>query len=316
MDRRPLIVLAGVSAAATAVPGRVRSQSPPTLRVGATPFNTYAEAYYAQDLGIFKKAGLSVEISSFNNGPAIAAAVASGSLDIGISTPISLAQAVTRGVPFPIVAGGAMNTVKATAMMLLVGADAPLRTPKDFEGKTIALSALKTVSELGIDVWLARGGVDPTKVRIIEMPLPEMGAAIERGTVAGALVAESALSVAKAGGKVRELANPFGLIAPEFLLSAWFSTTPFIQKNPALVKTFAAAIHETGKWANGHHDEYMVILAKYSQGDLESLKRTIHTTYAEALRLGDLQPQLDVAFKYGMIQRPVTASEMIAHYPA
>ena len=262
MNRRSWIATAGAVTLAAAASSRGRAQTPATLRVGATPFNTYAEAYYAQDLGIFKKAGLNVEITSFNNGPAIAAAVASGSLDVGISTPISLAQAVTRGVPFPIVAGGAMNTMKATAMMLLVGSDAPLHGPKDFEGKTIALSALKTVSELGIDVWLARGGVDPAKVRIIEIPLPEMGAAIERGTVAAALVAEPALSVAKAGGKVRELANPFGMIAPEFLLSAWFSTAPFIQKNPVLMKTFAAAIHETGKWANGHHDEYMVILAK------------------------------------------------------
>ena len=86
-----------------------------------------------------------------------------------------------------------------------------------------------------------------------------MGAAVERGTVAAALVAEPSLSVAKAGGKVRELANPFGLIAPQFLLSAWFSTPAFIQKNPALVKAFAAAIHQTGRWANAHHDEYMTI---------------------------------------------------------
>lgn len=313
MNRR--VWIAGTAAYACGF-GIARAQSPATLRVGATPFNTYAEAYYAQDLGIFKKAGLAVEITSFNNGPAIAAAVASGTLDAGISTPISLAQAVTRGVPFPIVAGGAMNTLKATAMMLLVGAEAPYKSPQDLEGKTIALSALKTVSELGIDVWLAKGGVDPAKVRIIEMPLPEMGAAVERGTVAAALVAEPMLSVAKAGGKVRELANPFGLIASEFLLSAWFSTEAFIAKSPALVKTFAAAIHETGKWANSHHDEYMAILAKYSQGDLETLKRTIHTTYAESLRAGDLQPQLDVAFKYGMIARPVTAAEMVAHYPA
>lgn len=312
MKRRAWIA-AGMAAMASSTTV-VRAQGSPVLRVGATPFNTYAEAYYAQDLGIFKKHGLDVRITTLNNGPAISDAVASGSLDIGISTPISLAQAFTRSLPFPIVAGGAMNTTKATAMMLLVQSDSSLKTPKDFEGKTIALSALKTVSELGIDVWLARGGADPAKVHVIEMAIPAMGAAVERGTVAAALVAEPSLSVALSGGKVRELANPFGMIAPQFLLSAWFSTPAFVQKNPALVKSFAAAIHETGRWANSHHDEYMTILVKYSGGDLETLKRTIHTTYAESLQIADLQPQLDVAYKYGMIPRQVAAAEMIAHY--
>lgn len=317
MHRRSWIAAAGAALAAAVLPARIRAQGfAATLRVGAAPANTYAEAYYAQDLGIFKKAGLTVEISSFNNGPGIAAAVASGGLDVGISTPISLAEAVTRSVPFPIVAGGAMNTQQATAMKLLVSADAPFHDAKDFEGKTIALTALKTVSELGIDVWLAHGGVDPANVRLIEMPLTAMGPAVERGTVAAALIAEPSLSIAMSDGKVRELANPFGLIAPQFLLSAWFSTVALVQKDPARLKAFAAAIHETGTWANGHHDEYMAILAKYSQGDLETLRRTIHTTYAESLRLSDLQPQLDVAYKYGMLPRPVSASEMVAHYPA
>ena len=67
--------------AATARPARAQGLTP--LRVGATANDTYAEAYYAQDLGIFTKAGLAVEITTFTNGAAVSSAIAAGALDVG-----------------------------------------------------------------------------------------------------------------------------------------------------------------------------------------------------------------------------------------
>ena len=54
------------------------------LRVGTAPVEVGALAFYAADQGFFKKAGLDVELVAMANGPAIAAAVASGTLDAEI----------------------------------------------------------------------------------------------------------------------------------------------------------------------------------------------------------------------------------------
>ena len=61
-----------------------------TLRIASTPIDVGAEVYYAQALGMFKQAGLDVQIQSIDNGAAIAAAVAGGAADIGQSNVVSL----------------------------------------------------------------------------------------------------------------------------------------------------------------------------------------------------------------------------------
>lgn len=302
-----LTLLAAASAARAA-----RAQTS-NLRVGATANDTYAQAYYAQDMGFFKKAGLDVDLQTLNNGAAISAAIAAGALDVGVSTPVQLANAVARGVPFVLVAAGALETPKVPVGMVLVAKNGPLRTAKDLEGKTVAVNALKTLSESVLDLWLAQNGADTAKVHTVETTFSEMGAAIERGTVAAAVVSEPALSIALKSGTVRSLGDPFAAIAPQFLISGWFATTTFVQKSPDLVKKFQTAIGEAGRWANEHHNESAAILAKYAKMNVEVIRAMGRCPYTDQLRLSDIQPQLDVALKFGIIPKPMNAADLIAH---
>src|SRR5260221_14626439 len=93
--------LAGSAALTVAAARPAGAQStPPTLRVGAVPAEGYAQAYFAQELGLFTKAGLNVELQNPGGSAAAAAAIVGGSLDIAVTTPLLLASAVVRGVPF------------------------------------------------------------------------------------------------------------------------------------------------------------------------------------------------------------------------
>src|SRR5258708_36974156 len=98
----PMLALCARSASAQ-TPAAAQLQA---LRVGATANDTYAEAYYAADMGFFTKAGLAVELTTFPNGAAISAGIAAGALDIGVSNPVQLANAIVHGVPFVFIAGG------------------------------------------------------------------------------------------------------------------------------------------------------------------------------------------------------------------
>ena len=86
------------------VPGMAPAQTGPkppvTIHVGAIPSEVAAELFYGVDMGFFKKAGLDVQIDFFNNGGAIAAAVASGALDLGLSDLMSVINAHAHGLPF------------------------------------------------------------------------------------------------------------------------------------------------------------------------------------------------------------------------
>ena len=156
--------LAAVPAAGVAASLPAWAQSA-TLKVGATANDTYAQAYYAQDMGFFTKAGLNVEIQTFTNGAAVSQAVAAGALDIGISNPVQLGNAVSRGIPFVYVAGGGLYNTAAPTTVLCVAKDAPIKTAKDFAGQTIAVSALKDVTDLARSEYLEKNGVDPASVK-------------------------------------------------------------------------------------------------------------------------------------------------------
>src|ERR1700722_12577572 len=110
---------------------RAASAQTQTLRVGATANDTYAEAYYAQDQGFFTNAGLTVELTTFPNGAAISAGVAGGALDVGVSNPVQLANAIVHGVPFVYIAGGALNSTAAPTALLCVAANSPIKTARD-----------------------------------------------------------------------------------------------------------------------------------------------------------------------------------------
>ena len=101
-------------------------ESKVTVRVGTTPNDSNAEAFYAQEMGFFRQAGLNVELTSFNNGASAAAAMASSSIDISISPPMQIAQAISHGLPFIVIAAGALNTIRAPAAWIVVAKNSPI----------------------------------------------------------------------------------------------------------------------------------------------------------------------------------------------
>jgi NitT/TauT family transport system substrate-binding protein len=309
--RRSAFLAAGAAATALAAPAR--AQSPlPVLRVGATPQDAFAEAYYASDLGFFQRAGLNVQLQTFSSGSSAAPAVSGGAIDVSVTTPMQLAEAVIRGVPFVIVAGASLNTPKAPGALICVAKDGPIREPKDLEGKDVALSTLRTLTHLALISWLTKSGVDVSKVRTVEVTVSQMAASIERGTVAAAFLQEPFTSAAMKSGNLRVLADPMAAIAPRYLQGAWFSTTSFVQSNRDLVNRFSRAIYETGRWANAHHAETLPVLAKYSKLNPDTIAEMTRSEYAERLQPSDLQPVLDIGSKFGFLSRPVSATELIA----
>jgi len=110
-----------------------------------------------------------------------------------------------------VIAGGGMSVSSARTTVLCVAKNSPIKAPKDFEGQAIGVVSLVSLSSSAVKVWLDDNHVDVAKVKIVEIPFPQMGGAIERGAVAGALITEPSLSAA--AGDVRVFANPYDSIA-------------------------------------------------------------------------------------------------------
>jgi NitT/TauT family transport system substrate-binding protein len=281
----------------------------PTIRLATIPIDAGSEVYYAQELQLFRKAGINVEITGLTSGSSVATAVIGGAADVGQSNAVSIAQAHEHGVPIVIIAPANRYTTQASQAGLLVVKDSPIHDARDFAGKTVGVSGVRGITEIGTLNWLDKSGGDSKTVHFLDLPFPEMANAVATHRIDAALITEPELSAALNTGQFRVVADPYSAIAPDFLMGGWFTTPAWAKAHPELATAFANAILATARWANTHHAQSAQILESVSQ---QRMGQTQHRVpFAERLRPADLQPLIDVCAKYGLLKASFPASEIM-----
>lgn len=315
MTRIHCIVLSAFAALAVGAAGPASSQPVPaaTVRLGVIPSIGAALAYVAQERGYFEKHGLNVELVPMNSGSAIAEAIAGGSLDAGFSDLVSIANARSRGLPFEYIAAGILNTPAYPQGGIIVKTDSAFQNGKALDGQVVAVNALNSISSLEAQVWIDANGGDSKTVKFIEAPLPQMPVAVANGTVAAAVAGEPIFAMAVAKGDLRVVRFTKTGIAPTFMLNGWFSETSWVDKNRAAAAQLAAAMHDAAVWANANKSGTEAVLVsslKLPAALVQSL--VAPPFYGDALRADYLQPIIDVGVRYGAIQKPLRAQDLIA----
>jgi NitT/TauT family transport system substrate-binding protein len=301
------LIAAGFGAATTS---SAYAQEAAPVRIGFVLGDTFAQAIYGQQAGIFAKAGIDAQLTVLANAGAVAAAVAGGSLDVATGDIVSLSNAINHGVSVMLLAGGALYSANAPTTLLCVDGNSPIRTAKELEGKSIAVITLVGLGTASTKAWLAQNGADPSKVSFLELPTSSMQPALDRGQVAAAVIGEPGLTSVR--DKIRIIGKPYDAIAKSFLISEWFTTPDWLAHNTAVAKRVVAAIYETARWANAHQEQTLPMLAGYLKLDPQTLHGTTRAVYATRLTASDIQPVIDVAVKYRAVERQLKAEDYIA----
>lgn len=314
MERVPVnrATALGLVAAAAAGPLRAFAQTAP-LRLGVeSGAETFAELAYGAGAGIFARDGIEAQVSMFPTAGPISAALAGNALDIGTVDVILLANAVGHGLPFVAIASSGLFRTQEPTSGLCVLSTSPLRTGKDFEGTTIALGTLASLTSVSLKMWLTRNGADVRKVQFAEMKFTEMAAALQRGTVNAAYMVEPMLT--QYADQIKLVATPYSAIADSFPISVIITTRAWLARNPDLVMRFVRAVYETARYANGNRDQTAAALAKSTGLDVGLIERMRRTTFGTSLDAKMLQPVLDAAASAKLIDRPVNAVDLIARF--
>jgi ABC-type nitrate/sulfonate/bicarbonate transport system substrate-binding protein len=293
------LALAAPAAAQTLVP----------LHIATTPTDTGAQVYYAVELGMFKKAGFDVDITTLNVGSTIASGVAAGSFDVAQSAVSALALAHLKGVSGVIIAPGGAYSSKNPTSELIVAKNSTITKPADLVGKVVAVNALKSITSIAVDAWLDANGLKPDSVKFLELPFSEANVALQSGRIDAAFTAEPSLGVALQNG-ARILGHPYDAVAPNFLISAWYTTSEYARAHPDIVKKVAQVLADAGTWANAHQTESAVILQKYTKIDGAGKMRRI--VYVDKLTPAQVQPLIDASAKYGVTEKTFPASDLFA----
>lgn len=294
--RASALLFGAAALGSIALPGR--AQSTASLRVAIVPIAGAAEVYYAKDLGFFANAGMDVEIDAMASSPAVAAAVASNSADVGFLSVDALATIHQKDIPLAIIAPAAQYVSAETARTaaIVVTANSPVHAARDLNGKTIAVNALHTLSTLATSAWVDQHGGDSSTVRFVELPFPAMAAALDAGRVDAAALSEPFLSAA--GRNDRVLQYGFDAISKHFLLTSWCTMAQWAMDHPDLVRRFAGCIRDAAVWANKNPEKSGEIFAKYTKANPADIATMVHPIYLERLTPALVQPLIDVSAKY------------------
>ncbi|MCF1592967.1 ABC transporter substrate-binding protein [Streptomyces muensis] len=257
-----------------------------TVKVGLIPIVDVAPLYLGQKQGFFEKQGLKLEFTTAQGGAAIVPGVASGQFQFGFSNVTSLMVAQSNGVPVKAVA----NAIASTGVSgkdfgaLMVKKGSPLKSPKELEGKKVAINTLKNINETAVRESVRKAGGDPDKVNFVELAFDQMPAALDQSQIDAAMVVEPATATIKSQDGV-EIASPLVDVAPNLTVAMYFASTQYAQQNPEVVKKFQDATAESLAYADAHPDEARQIITTYTKIPADVLaKVTLPKWPAEANR--------------------------------
>ena len=287
-------------------------EGPVTLNVGVIPIADVAPLYLGMDKGFFEEENLKIVPKLAEGGAAIVPAVLAGDDQIGFSNTTSLIIAASKDLPIQIISQGVLageSTEQAwDGVVVPKGSD--IETITDLEGKTVAVNTLNNVSQIVVNTALEKAGGDPSKVKYVEVPFPDMNAALESDRVDAAFQVEPGYSGGLAAGS-RNISNAYEEMAPNYTVATYFTSKQYIAENRDVVDRFARAMQKSLEYAAGHDDEVRAIVGTYTEIPQEVLDKMNLPVWKSDLNQPTIEQTVDAALKYGFIEEKPALDELI-----
>jgi len=204
LPRRTLLAAAAATLAAPALPRLALAQRVPA-RVGVIPIVGAAPVFVAEGEGWAREAGLDFAYTTFESGPNMIQALASGTIDIYVAGVAPLGVARSRGVDVKVVASTATGENVFVATPRLAAFFKPgtshaeaLRAYRAQTGKAARLATQPpgSVPNTTLQYWLwEQIKADKADVEIVAMGIDATQQAILADAVEGATIREPALTI-------------------------------------------------------------------------------------------------------------------------
>lgn len=205
IDRRSFLVGSSLAVGSLACPAI--AQEKPKLKVGILRIAN--AMFVGQDLKLFEKEGIDIEIVFFRSGAELIPSLSRGQIDI----------AATSGgaALYNTLAGGVNSRIVADYFSLMPGTrshgvlvrkelyGSKVKTPADLKGMTVAITSQGQYTHYMTAKTLAKGGLKESDVRLVQMPYPDMAAAIATGAIDACSSVEPFLTLTKTKGTAEVL---------------------------------------------------------------------------------------------------------------
>ncbi|MFC7404523.1 ABC transporter substrate-binding protein [Georgenia alba] len=260
--------------------------------------------------GIFEEHGLDVTITQGQGGAALLPSVMAGEYQFATSNPLSLMQAESQGLDVEVVSGYSHSFAEGDDINgTYVGAQTDIREITDLEGASIAVNTLGGLGDLTIREMVRQAGGDPDTIDFVELPFPDIPAALANGDVDGAWLPEPFISIAGDDARLVEYQNQ--LVAPGLSTMVLFTSGQYAEESPEVVEAFTAAATEALALADENPDLQREVLPEILEMD---------AALAESIRLEGLSAEIDrpsieavneMAVRDGIYGEPIDLDEFL-----
>lgn len=282
------------------------------VTIGVVPVADVAPLYVGIEQGFFEEEGLDVTLQNTQGAAAAIPLLLNGEMQFAYGAFHPVISAAAAEMPVVYVAGGIDRSPSPEDdySSVIVKADSPIDDMSDLEGQTVAINALRAGPHLVTRVALEEAGVDPESVEFIEVPMTEAIAAVERGSVDAAYLAEPFTTQAiEAGYKV--IGAPAYAGSPEGSTSGYFSVTDFVEQNSEVVDAFVRALEKSVEYSNENIESTRAQLQEYSGLDEDTVSKLRIPTFTSEITLTSLETIIGQLADAGWLDSVPEAGTMV-----
>ena len=272
--------------------------------------------FYADQKGYFKAEGVDLELIPVQNGPAVAAAVSSGSAQIGYAAPTPILIARDQGQPYKFIIGLQWERTPDQLWGPLIASErSGIKSFKDVAGKTILTGPPGGLCELAWRDWLAKSGVAWTSVKVLTNPFPQHQATLEVGNADASCTPDPFYTSIK-NSKVKPVLLGMGYLAQEkrrYMIDGIFSTDAWIAANAKTIAAIKRATAKATRELNGNKEVIRKILVDDFRLPV-AVADNLETDYDPELRTdpADLVPVLEALKRHGMVKPGLAVADVIS----
>ncbi len=273
----------------------------------------------AREHGFYQDAGLDVTFTPGKGSVTTAQLVASKAAQIGFADGFVVGSGVAKGMAIKTV--GSIYRRDPAAIMVL--ADSNIKTPKDLEGKILAITA----GSAQFQQWpaFAKGaGIDTSKINVVNIDPAGVGPALISGkadAIAGYVPSYVPSIEVRGNKKVRIFW--FADYGVDVVSNGIIVHQDLLKSDPDLLRAFVPAAIKGFLYGRQHPEEAVAVVNKYmsaadpaiSKLELELSWKTWVTPNTKGKPLGwgaekDWSTTIEVLKQYGGVTTPLTTSQL------
>ena len=273
-----------------------------TVTAGVIPIVDVAPIYLGVDQGFFSDRGIDLQLESGSGGAAIVPGVISGEFDFAFSNIVSLIVAREQGLPLTALTNGVTSAGEQGADFggVFVLDDSDVTGAADLEGLTVAANNLNNIGDTTVRQSVRADGGDPTAVDFVELPFPDMPAALETGQIDAVWAVEPFASTIREAGH-REIASNFVDTHPDLSVAAYFTGEDRLAQDPELFDDITAALEESLAYAEDNPDEIRRILGTYTEIDEQVIEQMVLPRFPARINDESVQTLAELMVTDGLI---------------